>query len=441
MNKVFKVYYLNEIIHLVLPILLMTLAQLGMGVVDTVVSSLSSTTDVAAIGLGTAIWNPIFFSTTSMLSALTIVNSGYYAQQQNEKSETAFVQSVIISLAISAIIILFLCYSNLWLDYFVAEEKIKKITSVYLLFIAPSILFVTLFQLFRSDLEAQKCVKNTMAIYILGLLINIPLSLFFALGFGAFSGYGAVGCGIATSIAFFFMMLFQYLVWKKKAKHRHIKWKYDFQVLKDLIKLGLPMGASTAMEIGMFSVVTLLIAYYGEAVLAGHQITMSITSTIFSIPISIASALTILIAREREVGNKKSIKSIALTGLVIGFICILTTSTITIYFSKSVVGWYTKETVVIKFAILFILWACIYQIFDMFQAVSIGILRGFSDTAKPFVYMLVSSWLVAIPVGYGLSHYIYKSPIGFYQGLLVGLFVVCIALYFRLLKKLSEVRN
>jgi MATE family multidrug resistance protein len=427
---------LKEILTLSWPILFMTLAQLGMGIVDTIVSSLSSTTDVAAIGLGTAIWSPILLSATAIISALTIINAGLYSANKIAEAANTFIHSIVICIILSSLIIIFLCNTNVWIGFFVQEKVVQTTTIDYLLFVSPSILFASFFQVLRSDLEANKIVKTSMNVYIFGLIINIPLSLFFALGLGTFTGYGAAGCGIATSIAFLVMTIIQYRAWKKNTNHlwSSLKWRND--LFFKLIKLGTPMGASTAMEIGMFSVVTLMIAKYGIEILAAHQITMSITSTIFAIPIAIASALTILIASKK--GNLKvtELRKISKIGLILGLSCILITSSITIVFSSNLMGLYTADINVVRFGVIFVTWACIYQIFDMFQAVFIGILRGLEDTTIPFVYMLLSSWVIAIPSGYFIANYGYEkgelSAAGFYQGLLIGLVCVCIALYFRL---------
>ncbi|MNT22101.1 Multidrug resistance protein MdtK [compost metagenome] len=70
----------------------------------------------------------------------------------------------------------------------------------------------------------------------------------------------------------------------------------------------------------------------------------------------------------------------------------------------------------------------VFQIFDGIQAVSMGALRGLSDTAWPSTIAFISYWLIGLPVGYVLAFKTSMGPVGIWVGLLIGL--ACAAILF-----------
>jgi len=76
--------------------------------------------------------------------------------------------------------------------------------------------------------------------------------------------------------------------------------------------------------------------------------------------------------------------------------------------------------------------AAFWQLFDATQVCAIGALRGYKITLMPMVLMLVSFWIVGVPIGTWLGyHGLDGEPMrvfGFWIGLVVGLVLVSIGL-------------
>ena len=62
-----------------------------------------------------------------------------------------------------------------------------------------------------------------------------------------------------------------------------------------------------------------------------------------------------------------------------------------------------------------------FQIFDGFQAVSAGILRGVGDTRVPMLVAVIGFWVVGMPVSLYLGYPAGFGPVGLWWGFVAGL--------------------
>jgi MATE family multidrug resistance protein len=90
----------------------------------------------------------------------------------------------------------------------------------------------------------------------------------------------------------------------------------------------------------------------------------------------------------------------------------------------------TDANVIVLAAGLFIIVA-IFQVFDGVQAVSIGALRGMSDTQIPSLIAFFAYWIVGLPAGYFLAFHAGVGPMGIWIGLLIALILASTLLTLR----------
>lgn len=96
--------------------------------------------------------------------------------------------------------------------------------------------------------------KPAMVIGFIGLLLNIPLNWIFVYGkFGA-PELGGVGCGVATAIVYWIMLLLLlfYIVTSKRLAHVKVFETFHKPQPKELIRLfrlGFPVAAALFFEV------------------------------------------------------------------------------------------------------------------------------------------------------------------------------------------------
>jgi MATE family multidrug resistance protein len=256
-------------------------------------------------------------------------------------------------------------------------------------------------------------------------------------GFGPIPALGSAGCGFATAILQWLMLitLAIYILKNKsyQATQPFTHWeKINTYWLKRILKLGLPIGLAIFFEVSIFSTAAIVLSPLGEIIVAAHQIAISITSQLFMIPMSLAIALTIRVGTYYGEKNWVAMRQVQWLGLATATVLAVLTMLLLWFFKHEIVALYTSEMQVSQIAVYLVLFAIAYQLMDAWQISAAGCLRGMQDTKGPMWITMIAYWVIAFPVGVYLSRFTDMSAAGVWVGLIVGLSVACVLLLMRL---------
>ena len=95
---------------------------------------------------------------------------------------------------------------------------------------------------------------------------------------------------------------------------------------------------------------------------------------------------------------------------------------------------FVTDSEVITLAARLLVVAAIFQLFDGFQVVGSGALRGLSDVRIPAVISFIAYWLLAIPGGYFLGVHGPLGATGIWIALAAGLAVAAVLLVWRFMR-------
>ncbi|MDP2574293.1 MATE family efflux transporter [Vibrio penaeicida] len=432
---------ISRLVKLATPILLASVAQTGIGFVDTVMAGGVSATDLAGVAIATSIWLPTILFGIGILMALVPIVA--QLNGANRKSEIAneVQQAIAMSLFVSVPIIAVFFQVQWILGLMNVEPKLEEISIGYMNMVMPAVPAVMLFQAFRSFTDGMSLTKPAMVISFIGLFANIPLNWMFVYGeFGA-PAMGGVGCGVATTIVQWLMLsaMVFYVVTARKLKPIGTFSKLylpKFSAQRRLFKLGFPIAASIFFEVTLFSVVAIIIAPLGSVVVAAHQIALNYSSLIFMLPLSLGAAVSIRVGHQLGESNANGAKVSANVGFIVGCSLAVLTGILTVVFREAITELYTDNASVITFAMHLLLFSAAYQMADTIQVIAAGALRGYKDMRAIFYCTFVSYWLLGLPAGYafGMTD-IFGEPMGaagFWVGFIVGLSAAALLLSLRL---------
>ncbi len=221
----------SSLIKLATPVLIASVAQTGMGFVDTVMAGGVSATDMAAVSVASSIWLPSILFGVGLLMALVPVVAQLNGSGRRVKIPFEIQQGVVLALLISVPIIAVLLQTQFILGLMDVEALMAEKTVGYIHAVILAVPAFLLFQTLRSFTDGMSLTKPAMVIGFIGLLLNIPLNWIFVYGkFGA-PELGGVGCGVATTIVYWvmFAMLLLYVMTSERLKsinlfgewHRH----------------------------------------------------------------------------------------------------------------------------------------------------------------------------------------------------------------------------
>lgn len=435
--------FIRPIFKLAWPIFITQSIQTLMVTVDLLMSAQVSEADMAAVGTSLSIWHPAYFFCMGVIMVLAPVLSHAYGESDYKKLGQYFNQGLWLALITCVFTLCILAFSKDFLAILNLEPKLQSIGSEYLFYLSFGLPFVCLISCFRFLNEAVGQTKPLMILSLLAMLLNIPLNWIFIYGFlDIIPAFGGAGCGIATSISTGLLLLgficitFIRPLTKQALSEFRLSWPV-FSELSYLIKIGIPIGFTIFMELALFGAVALAIATHGTYPAAAHQIALNVTTNFYMVPLSLGMATTVLIGQKLGQKQTAQAKQVAQSGMVMCIAFALFSCT-TIMLSRSwVIPLFSDSLPVFTIAMSLLFWAALFQMSDGIQTIIAASLRGYADTQKPMLLVLLSYWLIGFPMGYILAETnLIISAMGvsaYWIGLLISLSMSAILLTIRLL--------
>lgn len=430
-------FEIKKLFQLMLPILVTQFAQASLGLIDTIMAGHLSPTDLAAIAVGVGLWIPIMLLFSGIMIATTPLVAEANGARDFNNIPTIARQSLWMAFMLGILAMLVLQLMPFLLPLFGVPENLQPKAGLFLHAIGFGMPAVTMYAALRGYSEALGYPRPVTAISLLALLVLVPLNMIFMYGLGPIPALGSAGCGFATSILQWLMLIaLAGYIYKGHAYRKtqvFSQWeKFNPVWAKRILKLGFPIGLAIFFEVSIFSTGAIILSPLGETVVAAHQIAISVTSQLFMIPMSLAIALTIRVGMYYGEKNWHAMRKVQHLGLITATVFAVLTMLVMWIFRSEIVAVYTRDLAVTHMALYLILFAIAYQLMDAWQVSAAGCLRGMQDTKGPMWITLLAYWVIAFPVGIYLARFTRMGAAGVWTGLIVGLSVACVLLLLRL---------
>ena len=423
----------GQLLTLGLPVIGSQLAQIAMNFVDTVMAGNLSPQALAAVALGSSIWTTTVLFVIGLLMAVTATVSQLFGAGRNEEIGRFVRQALWLSQGLGMFCFIFIRNIDPLFFWLEIEHEIIPTTVGYLDAITWGLPAMCGFIVLRHCSEGVSMTRPVLLISLIGLLTNIGGNYVFMYGRLGLPAMGAVGCGWATALVMWMMLLSItiYLLVQPYYQRFYLFRRFDWprrDYLVETLLLGLPIGISLFLEASLFATVALLMGSIGINAVAGHQIAINFASITFMVPLGLSMAITVRVGQAQGRGSPGEGRRSAFVGLVLALAFMAVSATTMLSFPETIVGIYTDDPVVRTIAIDLLLMAAIFQISDGAQVAGAGALRGLKDTTVPMVITLVAYWGMGLPLGYTLGIERSMGPQAMWLGLIAGLTVAAICL-------------
>ena len=429
----FKKSILQEIVKLAIPI---TIGQLGfmlMGFADTVMLGKYSTIEMSAASFGNVVFFQVIIFGMGLLFAVSTLVSISIGEEKPEKSIGIFYSSILLSFLLSIVlyIILYILIENI--HWFGQTETIGLLGGQYLYIVNFSTPFIIFFTCSKQLMDGYSKTKVSMYITFIGLSLNILLNWILIFGHFGFEKMGLIGAAWATTIARFVMMVLMISTIFANKDFRFYQTIYieKKSYLKDLLKLGVPIGFSFFFEIFAFSTGLIMAGWISEIALAAHQIAFNIASLTYMFVTGIAAAASIIVGNYYGSKNKEAIKTTFIQTIKLTlFIEVIFVILLFALYAKIPLI-YTKDVEVIALSTGLVILSAFFQVSDGIQAVVGGCLRGIKDTKFIGIISFFSYCIIMIPGAYFLSFYLNLGVKGIWYSFIIGLTFAAIFMVYR----------
>ena len=410
------------------PILIYQFANYSASFVDTTMTGQYNTLDLAGVSIATSLWNPFFTFLTGIVSALVPIIGHHLGQGKKKEVSSDFYQFLYLALALSIVLFgLVFFLAPIVLQFMGLEVAVSSVAIRYLWLLAIGIIPLLLFSVIRSLLDTLGLTKLSMYLMLLLLPLNSGFNYLLIYGAFGFPELGGAGAGLGTSLAYWALLLISVLVLlkHKKLKEYQLQRPMPIQIkkIKEAIYLGLPIGGTVFAEVAIFSAVGLIMAKFSSLIIASHQSAMNFSSLMYAFPMSISTAMAIVISFEVGAKRLDDAKQYIHIGRLAAMVFAVLTLSFLYVFRENVASLYGHDPEFIQLTASFMTYSLFFQLADTFAAPLQGILRGYKDTVIPFYLGLLGYWGVAIPLGLFLDYSTNLDAYSYWIGLIVSLVV------------------
>jgi MATE family multidrug resistance protein len=247
-----------------------------------------------------------------------------------------------------------------------------------------------------------------MAFNLLGLALKVPLNWVFMYGHFGFPALGGAGCGWSSAVIMWTVATLAWAWCRRDADYAPYEVFARFDpprpaALRELLVLGLPMGATFMVDVTAFTFMALFIARLGPDISAAHQIAANVAVFVFLVPIALGNATGVLVGQALGAGDGRRARHAGLLGLAVGCGVAGVIGSAIWLGAGALARTYTTDAQVAAAAATLLAIVAVYHVADAMQAVMAQVLRGYKRAMAPMVIYAISLWGVGLGGGYLLG--------------------------------------
>jgi MATE family multidrug resistance protein len=439
---------LQASLHLAIPLVSAQVAQSTTGFVDTVTMGWLGQDALASGGLATTTFSALLVTATGVVMAVSPLVAEAHGAGDSARIRQITQQGFWLSLLLALPIMFLLAQMDILMLKFGqrAETVIlaKRYLNIMLWGFPPALLFALL----KGVISSLSQTQPIMMIVIVGTACNAAGNYALGLGNLGFPRMGLAGIALASTLSYWGMLLclILYVLKHKFFKNYRLfhKWhRVDLELSQELIWLGVPIGISFALEIGLYAVTAYLMGVLGTEALAAYQIVIQTIVILFMVPVGIGYATTIRVGQWHGQQNFQGVKQSAFVSICLGAVFMALTAVLLLGFPQSLIALYLNldnpsNTSVIGLATAMFAISAFSQLFDGIQTTAAGALRGLQDTRIPMLLSFLAFWVIGLSSGCVLGFIFHFGAIGLWIGQSLGVAVSALVFVWRLHQLISK---
>ncbi|MEO8370151.1 MAG: MATE family efflux transporter [Candidatus Solibacter sp.] len=419
---------IRPMLRLAAPLAMAELGWMAMGFVDTVMAGRLGAAEIGAGALGSTLFFPIAICGTGMLLGMDTVVSQAFGARDDAACRRTLAQGIWMALGLAPVVALLLALTIPLLRAVGTNPNVMGLVAPFTYAMLWGVLPLMLYSAFRRYLQAMNIVKPITFAVVSANLLNFCGNWLLMYGNWGFPRMGLEGSGYATSISRLYIalvLLIAVVMHERRAVVRvPIDWRPQAALIRRLTELGFPSAMQILAEGAVFGIVSVMAARFDEVSLAAHSIAVNVVSITYMVPLGISSAAAV---RVGQAAGRKSAHGIAVSGwtalaLAVGF---MGSAGLALAFMPHwIARLYTPDLGVIAASAGLLRIAALFEIFDGFQVVATGALRGLGDTRTAAYAHLAGYWGLGLPVAYLLCFRLGWGVTGIWTGLTSALIAI-----------------
>jgi len=378
----------------------------------------------------------------AMLNAVGVLVAHQFGAKNEKAIEEIMGQAFLLGIFICIFVMAILACAPYVLNWHSQPAHVAQLAHELLRSLLWTIPGLIVWSLIQQWLEG---IGHTKIVFVINLMaVPLEILLIYLLIFGK-AGFPAchiagVGYGLAISYTIAVIGMIAYIA--KSKRYLHLKifsriGKRKSTYLKELIRIGLPMGFMAFIEVSSFTVLTLWMAHFGTTMLAAHQIVMQYLSFFVVMIFAIAQTVTIRVGHAVGRQDLKGVYYATYVGMALSFLFTLLL-TLAFYFLPE---FFLRLDIninnpmnanLIHMAKQFFSILSIFLLLESIRLIiGFGALRGLKDARFTMLVSLFTFWIVGLTTAFLLSFVFHLPGTGLWWGLTLAIALGTVMVIYR----------
>ncbi|HTN42459.1 MAG TPA: MATE family efflux transporter [Nitrospiria bacterium] len=389
----------REVVALAMPVVLSSLLQRSVSIVDIFLVGGLGAPAIAAVGIGQLL---IFISLTviwALSSGTTVVVAQLCGGRRRPEAARIAFQSILLCIFLSVLISLLGGFFGLEGGRLLgAEPDVVNLADGYLKVIFGVFGFIALVNLLSNILYGVGDTRSPLIAVIIANVLHVLIAYPLIYGLWGAPQLGIVGAAIAVGIseAVAVLILF-WALYRHGAVHAG---RFNLVLLREVLRIGLPVFGDRALQQAGQTLYLKMIMFYGTAAYAAHQVGVSIEALSFMPGYGLSIAATTAVgqslgANQRDRANMVNWEANRFAVMLMAGMAVLF-----FFFPYILLRLFTSDPEVIRLGTLFLKIVATLQIPLAITMVLSGSLKAAGDTQYLLFTTVVGSWVVRVPLAY-----------------------------------------
>ena len=389
------------------PVLISQWAGIAFAVMDTAMTGHSGPDDLAAMGLAASVYITVFVGLMGVLHALIPIMAQHFGAGRLREVGSMWGQGIWLSILLSVVGATAMMFPDTWLSLsgtvdMAVRNKINGYLHALMVALPAALAFRTIYAL----ANAVSRPKVVMLINLGAIGIKFACNSLFIYGLAGLPALGAVGAGLSTAVTSWLMLAAGLWILRHdshfQALHPHLG-RPRLAALKELLRLGLPMGGSYLVEVCAFTFMALIVAREGTLVIGSQQIVANLAALSYMMPMSLGVAGAALTAQAIGAGDFALARRTGSAALQIALIGAILTA-LALYFGRTaIIAGYTDDPGVAAMAVALLPIIPVFHLCDTVQCLVTYLLRAYKVAFVPMLVQTVALGVIGLLGGWWLG--------------------------------------
>ena len=407
---------LAELLTLAWPVVVTRIGFMTMGLIDTLVVARFSTQQLGFHALAWAVQGVVLTTGLGLLSGVQVMTARHRGEGRPEATGGVLRRGAAYGFWIGVVSLLALALGgeHLLRGLRLEAAMVDGAAPVLAIF-ALSLPFHMIGSAGSYYLEALSRPRTVTVAVLVCNLVNLAVDLVLVPGgFGA-PAMGAAGAAWGTAVARLALMLWFYIAifGQKDARSLGLFAKPidGPAAAAEQRRIGYGAGISLFVESAAFSGMSIIAGWIGGLAVAGWGILLNMAALVFMAPLGLGAAAAVLVGKAYGAGDRVGVRRFGYLSFTV-CAAVLAVAAVAIFLAADpIAGGFTPDPMLRPMVAAGLVLSCLFFVADGLQVVAANALREQSDVVVPTVTHTISysfvmcplAWLLAIPLGMGLS--------------------------------------